>query len=62
MISELAVKMLGYESSEEFEKATNNSMIALLYEKKFHAEQFVALEDCVKHICVQKMVLSGLES
>lgn len=43
LISELAVKMLGYQSSAEFEKATGNSMSALLYENKLTDEQFVAL-------------------
>ena len=43
MISELAVKMLGYETSEEFEAASGNSMAALLYEDKMSADQFVAL-------------------
>lgn len=45
MISELAVKMLGYSSSEEFEKATKNSMSALLYENKLSSEQFAKLSD-----------------
>ena len=48
MISELAVKMLGYDSSEEFETATGNSMAALLYEKKLSVEQFIGLEDYVE--------------
>ena len=42
LISELAVKMLGYESSAEFEAASGCSMAALLYENKFTADQFVA--------------------
>ena len=43
LISELAVKMLGYQSAEDFEEATGNAMSALLYEKKMSDEQFVAL-------------------
>ncbi|MBU5481101.1 ATP-binding protein [Blautia sp. MSJ-19] len=48
LISELAVKMLGYESAEEFEAATKNSMTALLYENKFSEEQFAEFSDCVE--------------
>lgn len=43
LISELAVKMLGYQSSDEFEAATSCSMSALLYENKFSTEQFTSL-------------------
>lgn len=43
LISELAVKMLGYESSAEFETVTQCSMTALLYENKLSTEQFTAL-------------------
>ena len=43
MISELAVKMLGYASSEEFEKASGNAMSTLLYENKLSYDQFVSL-------------------
>ena len=42
LISELAVKMLGYESAAEFESACGNSMASLLYENKFTTDQFVA--------------------
>lgn len=48
LISELAVKMLGYGSSEEFEAATKNSFAALLYENKLSAEEFTALSDSVE--------------
>lgn len=43
LISELTVKMLGYDSSEEFEAAANNSMTALLYENELTEEKFFAL-------------------
>ena len=43
LISELAVRMLGYISSDEFESATKNSLTALFYEKKLSEEQFAAL-------------------
>lgn len=43
LISELAVKMLGYGSSAEFEKATQCSMSALLYQNKLSDGQFVKL-------------------
>ena len=43
LISELAVKMLGYASIEEFVSATKNSLSALLYQKKLSDEQFAAL-------------------
>ena len=45
LISELAVKMLGYASVEEFTAATGNSMAALLFESKLTPEQFAALSD-----------------
>lgn len=48
LISELAVKMLGYGSSEEFEAATKNSFAAILYENKLSAEEFTALSDSVE--------------
>lgn len=48
LISELAVKMLGYGSSEEFEAAAKNSFAALLYENKLSAEEFTALSDSVE--------------
>ena len=48
MISELAIKMLGYGSAEEFEAATGNSMSELLFQNKFSSQQFVSLEDCVE--------------
>lgn len=48
LISELAVKMLGYGSSEEFEAASKNSLSALLYENKLSAEEFTALSDSVE--------------
>lgn len=47
-ISELALKMLGYQTATEFETATENSMIKLLYEDKFSAEQFATFSDCVE--------------
>ena len=43
LISELAVKMLGYQTAEEFENATGNSMSALLNQEKLSDEQFAAL-------------------
>lgn len=43
LISELAVKMLGYASADEFEDTTKSSMSALLYENKFSTEQFITL-------------------
>lgn len=43
LISELAMKMLGYSSSAEFEAATKSSLSALLYGKKLTQEQFIAL-------------------
>ena len=43
LISELAVRMLGYESSEEFAAASGCSMSALLYENKFSNDQFISL-------------------
>ena len=43
LISELALRMLGYGTAAEFEKATENSMAALLYEHKLSCEQFTAL-------------------
>lgn len=43
LISELAVKMLGYNTSEEFEAATKSAMSALLYQNKLADEQFAAL-------------------
>lgn len=48
LISELAVKMLGYGSSEEFEAAAKNSFAALLYKNKLSAEEFTALSDSVE--------------
>ena len=36
--------MLGYESSSEFEAATNNRFASLIYTKKLSEEQFIALE------------------
>lgn len=44
MISELAVRMLGYETADEFEAASNCSMASLLYQNKFPLERFVELE------------------
>ena len=41
-ISELAVKMLGYSTAEEFEQTTKSSMSNLLYKNKFSEEQFLA--------------------
>lgn len=43
LISELALRMLGYGSPEEFEADTGNSMSALLYEKTFSEERFAGL-------------------
>ena len=43
LISELAVKMLGYESAGQFEAACGNSFGALLYTDKFSQDQFIAL-------------------
>ena len=43
LISELAVKMLGYDTAAEFEAASQNSMSQLLYHSKLSEEQFVAL-------------------
>lgn len=43
LISELAVKMLGYGSSDEFQAASGNSLSALLYENKLSYDQFVSL-------------------
>lgn len=43
LISELAVKMLGYASAAEFEAATDCRLAALLYEQKLTAEEFTAL-------------------
>lgn len=43
LISELAVKMLGYVSSSDFEEATKSLMAALLYLDKMSVEQFAAL-------------------
>lgn len=45
LISELAVKMLGYDTSEEFEEATQCLMSALLYEKKMSSDAFADIED-----------------
>lgn len=42
-ISELAVRMLRYDSSAEFEAATGNSLSALLYQNQFSEERFCAL-------------------
>lgn len=42
LISELAVRMLGYETAAGFETATGGLMSALLYENKFSREQFCA--------------------
>ena len=44
LISELAVKMLGYASAAEFEAASQNSMARLLYNNKFSEDQFIALD------------------
>ena len=43
LISELAVKMLGYESAEAFEAATGNSLETLFYTNKYTREEFTAL-------------------
>ena len=43
LISELALRMLGYDSAEEFEKAVDCSMTALLYENKLSSKQFTEL-------------------
>ena len=43
LISELAVRMLGYESSVEFEAATDCSMSALLCQSKLSSEHLVSL-------------------
>lgn len=43
LISELAVRMLGYASIDEFTSATKNSMSALLYADKLSEEEFAAL-------------------
>lgn len=43
LISELAMRMLGYESSAEFRTATQNFMSALLYEGKVSENQFAEL-------------------
>ncbi len=48
LISELAVKMLGYDSSEEFESATNNLLSKLLYVDKLSEEQFVELSNSIE--------------
>ena len=48
LISELAVKMLGYASSEEFEAATKCSMSALLYEKKLSCDEFADISDSIE--------------
>ena len=44
LISELAVKMLGYGTVGEFEAATDGSMAALLCEDRLSEEKFIALE------------------
>lgn len=43
LISELAVRMLGYASIDEFTSAIKNSMSALLYADKLSEEEFAAL-------------------
>ena len=43
LISELAMKMLGYDSAAEFETATGRLMSALLYPDKLTLEQFTEL-------------------
>ena len=43
LISELAVKMLGYHSADDFEAATKNLMSSLLYPHKLSEAQFTAL-------------------
>lgn len=48
LISELAVKMLGYGSSEEFESATSNMLSELLYANKLSAKDFTELTDSVE--------------
>lgn len=45
LISELAVRMLGYDSAAAFEEATGSLMSALLYEDRFSREQFCSLAD-----------------
>ncbi len=59
LISELAVRMLGYESSAEFETATNCSMTALLYENKLSSEQFISLSGAEETHLHGKMILCG---
>ncbi len=55
LISELAVKMLGYDTSEEFEAATNCLMSVLLYEKKLSPDQFKELSGSVEtHLRAKK--------
>ena len=43
LISELAMRMLGYTSPDEFEAATGSSLSALLYQNKLSDTQFTAL-------------------
>lgn len=43
LISELAVKMLGYDSSDDFEVVTKNSMVSLLFEEKMSKKHFTEL-------------------
>ena len=45
LISELAVKMLGYSSCAAFEAATKNLLTSLLFPKKLSTEQFISLSD-----------------
>ena len=59
MISELAIKMLGYGSAEEFESATGNSMSELLFQNKFSSQQLPLLRTVWKPICARKTVPFG---
>ena len=43
LISELAVRMLGYDGAAEFEDATGDSLAALLYQNKLSEAQFAEL-------------------
>lgn len=48
LISELAIKMLGFESSDEFEAVTKSSMSELLYENKLSSEQFTEFTEPIE--------------
>lgn len=62
LISELAVRMLGYASIDEFTSATKNSMSALLYADKLSEEEFAALSKPEETHLRTKKVLYGYGS